>query len=46
MTRLWSRVCLGRLTTVDIDGDHFTCLRGSGCEQVANVILDAGKVSS
>lgn len=38
MTQLWSRICLGRLTTTDIDGGHFTCLRGTGCVQAATAI--------
>lgn len=26
VTRYWEELCLGELTVVDIDGDHFTCL--------------------
>ncbi|GHG98886.1 non-ribosomal peptide synthetase [Streptomyces lanatus] len=32
---LWRDVCLGDLTVVDVDGDHFSCLRAPHVDQVA-----------
>jgi pyochelin synthetase len=32
---LWREVCLGDLTVVDVDGDHFSCLRAPHVRQVA-----------
>ncbi|WP_225859469.1 non-ribosomal peptide synthetase [Streptomyces albicerus] len=36
---LWREVCLGDLTVVDVEGDHFSCLRAP---QVAEVAAAAG----
>ncbi|MGJ5893096.1 non-ribosomal peptide synthetase [Streptomyces sp. V2] len=33
---LWREVCLGDLTVVDVDGDHFGCLRAPHAAQVAS----------
>ncbi|MGC9539621.1 amino acid adenylation domain-containing protein [Streptomyces sp. UG1] len=32
---LWREVCLGDLTVVDVDGDHFSCLRAPHVDSVA-----------
>ncbi|ANS63556.1 amino acid adenylation enzyme/thioester reductase family protein [Streptomyces lincolnensis] len=31
---LWREVCLGDLTVAEVDGDHFSCLRGGHVDQV------------
>ncbi|MGW2383427.1 amino acid adenylation domain-containing protein [Streptomyces sp. NPDC001658] len=38
---LWREVCLGDLTVVDVDGDHFSCLRAPHVDQVAAAAGDA-----
>ncbi|MBE1587055.1 non-ribosomal peptide synthetase [Nonomuraea angiospora] len=38
MTDFWQNLCLGRLTVLDIEGDHFSCLGGPYAADVAKQV--------
>ncbi|MEW1842598.1 amino acid adenylation domain-containing protein [Nonomuraea angiospora] len=38
MTDFWQNLCLGRLTVLDIEGDHFSCLSGPYAADVAKQV--------
>ncbi|BBG02546.1 MULTISPECIES: non-ribosomal peptide synthetase [Pseudonocardia] len=40
MAAFWSGICLGETRIVDIDGDHFGCLRGDRSARVAALLRD------
>ncbi|GGL11843.1 non-ribosomal peptide synthetase [Sphaerisporangium melleum] len=41
MTAFWRELCLGRLTVLDIEGDHFSCLGPAHASAVAALISGA-----
>ncbi|CAM3715355.1 amino acid adenylation domain-containing protein [Nocardiopsis rhodophaea] len=38
MTRFWRELCLGKLTVVDVPGDHFTCIQAPHVARTATAI--------
>ncbi|MEV6033895.1 amino acid adenylation domain-containing protein [Nonomuraea sp. NPDC052116] len=40
MTDFWQNLCLGRLTALDIEGDHFSCLSGPYAADVAKLVTE------
>jgi pyochelin synthetase len=46
MTAFWQNLCLGRLTVLDIEGDHFSCLSGPYAPDVAKLVTEVTEVTA
>ncbi|MFI6739554.1 amino acid adenylation domain-containing protein [Nonomuraea sp. NPDC050451] len=46
MTAFWQNLCLGRLTALDIEGDHFSCLSGPYAADVAKLVTEVTEVTA
>ncbi|MEV4579791.1 amino acid adenylation domain-containing protein [Nonomuraea jabiensis] len=46
MTDFWQNLCLGRLTALDIEGDHFSCLSGPYAAGVAKLVTEVTEVTA